>query len=112
MDTFNLPHYAATEEELKELIEEEGSFTLRKLDSFKSDWDTYIKEANSGLDETQRAAIIGSDFRAVAEPILTNHFGAKVIMDNLFDRVKKDVLHHMVTYNCENINLVISLTKN
>lgn len=70
------------------------------------------KEANSGLDEKQRAAIIGTHFRSVAEPILASHFGAKVIMDNLFDRVKEDVLDHMVTYNCENINLVISLTKN
>lgn len=43
MDTFNLPYYAATEEEVQELIEEEGSFTLRKLESFKSDWDTYIR---------------------------------------------------------------------
>ena len=110
LDTFNLPFYAATLEEFKGLIEAEGSFELKKIEIFKNDWDTYIKKANSGLDKQARAAIIANDMRAVGEPILVSQFG-EAIMDDLFRRVKEEVLDHMVRHKCENINLVISLIK-
>ncbi|KAH7528927.1 hypothetical protein FEM48_Zijuj05G0129600 [Ziziphus jujuba var. spinosa] len=110
LDRFNLPFYATSAEEVKKLVEAEGSFGLHKLESFKTDWDTHIKKANNSLDSKERAAIIGADIRTVAEPILVAHFGDK-IMDKLFDRVGEDVLDHMLRYNCQNVNLVISLTK-
>nr|POE69472.1 jasmonate o-methyltransferase [Quercus suber] len=44
LDTFNLPYYAPTTEEVKKAIEIEGSFTLLKLEVFKMDWDSYIKK--------------------------------------------------------------------
>ncbi|PON98210.1 SAM dependent carboxyl methyltransferase, partial [Trema orientale] len=94
LDTFNLPFYAATSDEFKGLIEAEGSFALRKIEIFKNDWDTYIKKANSGLDKQARAAIIANGMRAVGEPILVSQFGGAV-MDNLFCRVKEEVLDHM-----------------
>ena len=70
LDTFDLPYYAPTTEEVKKVIEAEGSFTLHKLEAFKMDWDTYIKKANKGLDKQAREAIIATDIRAVGEPIL------------------------------------------
>ncbi|KAH7528933.1 hypothetical protein FEM48_Zijuj05G0130300 [Ziziphus jujuba var. spinosa] len=108
LDRFNLPFYATSAEEVKKLVE--GSFGLHKLESFKTDWETHIKKANNSLDSKERAAIIAADIRTVAEPILVAHFGDK-IMDKLFDRVGEDVLDHMLRYNCQNVNLVISLTK-
>ncbi|KAM4088593.1 hypothetical protein ACJW30_07G083000 [Castanea mollissima] len=110
LDNFNLPYYAPTSEELKKVIEVEGSFTLHKFEVFKMDWDSYIKKANIGLDRQGRAVMIATDIRAVGEPILSSQFGEEA-MDDLFQRFKAVVLDHMETEKCENINLVISLTK-
>ncbi|KAK7814519.1 putative caffeine synthase 3 [Quercus suber] len=110
LDNFNLPYYAATMEEVKKVIEAEGSFTLQKLETFKVDWDTYIKKANKGLDKQAREAILASDIRAVGEPILANHFG-EASMEDLFRRFKEVVLDHMEKKKCVYFNLVISLKK-
>ncbi|KAL4615122.1 hypothetical protein ACB092_07G102100 [Castanea dentata] len=110
LDNFNLPYYAPTSEEVKKVIEVEGSFTLHKFEVFKMDWDSYIKKANIGLDRQGRAAMIATDIRAVGEPILSSQFGEEA-MDDLFQRFKAVVLDHIETEKCEYINLVISLTK-
>ena len=110
LDTFNMPYYAPTTDEVKEVIEAEGSFTLQNLEAFRNDWDSYIKQANSSLDKKARAAIFSTDIRAVGEPILASQFGEEA-MDDLFRRFEEDVLDHMEKENCQFINLVISLIK-
>ncbi|ONH91100.1 hypothetical protein PRUPE_8G092900, partial [Prunus persica] len=110
LDTFNMPYYAPTTKEIEEVIEAEGSFILQNLEVFKNDWDSYVKQANSGLDKKTRAAIFATDIRAVGEPILASQFG-EAPMDDLFRRFEADVLDHMERENCQFINLVISLTK-
>ncbi|XP_023876731.1 S-adenosyl-L-methionine:benzoic acid/salicylic acid carboxyl methyltransferase 3 [Quercus suber] len=110
LDNFNLPWFAPTSEEVKKVIEVEGSFTLHKCEVFKMDWDSYIKKANIGLERQGRAAKIATDLRAVGEPILSSQFGEEA-MDDLFQRFKAVVLDHMEAEKCEHINLVISLTK-
>ncbi|XP_024178614.1 S-adenosyl-L-methionine:benzoic acid/salicylic acid carboxyl methyltransferase 2-like [Rosa chinensis] len=70
LDTFNMPYYASTADEVKEVIEAEGSFILQNLETFRNDWDCYIKQVNCGFDKKVRAAIIFIDIRAVGEPIL------------------------------------------
>lgn len=105
-----MPWFAPTSEEVKKVIEVEGSFTLHKCEVFKMDWDSYIKKANIGLERQGRAAKIATDIRAVGEPILSSQFGEEA-MDDLFQRFKAVVLDHMEAEKCEHINLVISLTK-
>ncbi|VVA39027.1 PREDICTED: salicylate [Prunus dulcis] len=109
LDAFNMPFYSPTTKEIEEVIQAEGSFTLQNLEVLKNDWDSYIKQANSGLDKKTRAAIFATHIRAVAEPILASQFGEEA-MDYLFRRFE-DVLDHMERENCQYINLVISLTK-
>lgn len=110
LDSFNLPYYTPTKDEVKKVIEDEGSFTLQRLETFMFDWDAYIRRADSSLDKQQRAAILATDMRAVSEPILSCHFG-EAIMDDLFMRFKRDVIDYMETHQCKFTNLVISLTK-
>ncbi|KAM5579084.1 hypothetical protein ABKV19_009058 [Rosa sericea] len=110
LDTFNMPYYAPTADEVKEVIEAEGSFILQNLETFRNDWDFYIKQVNCGFDKKARAAILSTDIRAVGEPILASEFGEKA-MDDLFCRFEEDVLDHMEKENCQFIDLVISLTK-
>ncbi|KAL4387396.1 hypothetical protein GQ457_09G028020 [Hibiscus cannabinus] len=112
LESFDLPYYAATGEELRSVIEAEGSFELQRLEAFNMDWDDYIKKAdgNRVLDKAARAAIIARDIRAVGEPILASHFGED-IMDDLFRRFEHDVLDYMEAHKCQYINIVMSLTK-
>ncbi|KAM5548628.1 hypothetical protein ABKV19_000180 [Rosa sericea] len=110
LDTFNLPYYAPTTDEVKEVIEAEGSFTLQNLEVFRNDWDSYIKQANCGFDKNAWAAVLSTDIRAVGEPILASQFGEEA-MDDLFRRFEEDVLDHMEKEKYQFINLVISLTK-
>lgn len=110
LDSFNLPYYAPTMEEVEKVIKAEGSFSLHKLEAFNMDWDAHIKKVNGGLDKQARAAIMASDIRAVGESVLASQFGEEA-MDSLFSRFKGVVLDHMVAEKCQFINLVISLTK-
>ncbi|MBA0636927.1 hypothetical protein Godav_029923 [Gossypium davidsonii] len=112
LGSFNLPYYAASTEEIKSVIEAEGSFKLQNMEVFNVDWDDYIKKADTKqvVDKTTRATMIAKDIRAVGEPILGSHFGED-IMDDLFRRFKEDVFDYMETHKCQFVNVVMSLIK-
>ncbi|KAM5551674.1 putative jasmonic acid carboxyl methyltransferase 2 [Rosa sericea] len=110
LDYFNIPYYEPTMEELMELIETEGSFRLQDHQVFKHDWDSFIKEADSGLGKKARAGILSTHIRSVVEPLLISHFG-EGLMEDLFRRFEKDVLDHMEKEKCQSIDIVLSLTK-
>lgn len=110
LDSFNLPYYAATKEEVRELIEEEGSFAIKRLEAFNMDWDAYLRISDGSLGKQERAIKLATDIRAVGEPILASQFGESV-MDDLFRRFKDDVLDYMEAHNCQFVNLVMSLAK-
>ncbi|KAJ7978346.1 Carboxyl methyltransferase [Quillaja saponaria] len=110
LDTFNLPYYAATTEEVKKVIEAEGSFMLQKLEAFNMDWDSFVKNIDSNFEKQERAAMVTNNISSVGEPILASHFGEQV-MDDLFCRFKEDVLDHMEAHKCQYINLAIALIK-
>ncbi|KAJ7978342.1 Carboxyl methyltransferase [Quillaja saponaria] len=111
LDTFNLPNYAATREEVKNVIEAEGSFKLQKLEAFNIGWDSFAKNYDGSFEKQERAAMVANSIRSVSESLLASHFGEQV-MDDLFCRFKEDVLDHMEAHKCQYINLVVSLIKN
>ncbi|OMO75609.1 SAM dependent carboxyl methyltransferase [Corchorus olitorius] len=104
---------AATKEDFKKVIEAEGSFTIRKTGSFQYGLGRLHQESRQQAGQTERAAIMARDIRAVGEPILASHFG-KEIMDDLFRRFEEDVLdymeaHHYLGYSAgPNTLLVVS----
>uniref|UniRef100_A0A6V7QW54 Uncharacterized protein n=1 Tax=Ananas comosus var. bracteatus TaxID=296719 RepID=A0A6V7QW54_ANACO len=73
MDSFNLPYYQPSMEEVKMVTRDEGSFDLVEEQVFDLNWDV----ANGG----NVAGII----RAVSESMLASHFG-ETIIDELFSR--------------------------
>jgi len=73
MDSFNLPYYQPSMEEVKMVTRDEGSFDLMEEQVFDLNWDV----ANGG----NVAGII----RAVSESMLASHFG-ETIIDELFSR--------------------------
>uniref|UniRef100_A0A803PPY6 Uncharacterized protein n=1 Tax=Cannabis sativa TaxID=3483 RepID=A0A803PPY6_CANSA len=120
---FNIPVYCPTAKEVREVIEEEGSFELRKLEAFQVDWDAgFIEEKEKinnnnnindwdDIDKYNRGKYISDYIRAIFEPMLEKQFG-KTVMDDLFERFTHRIIESMANENWHYINLVMSLTKN
>lgn len=118
LDNFNMPLYFPTVKELKKVIQEEGSFSLKKLEVFEIGWDSGFSESGTGKnndinnydDRNERGKYISDYMRAVAESILVKQFG-ETIMEELFKRFAYKVTESMAKEKWLYVNFVISLTK-
>ncbi|MED6183478.1 hypothetical protein PIB30_038157 [Stylosanthes scabra] len=111
LESFNLPLYDPTVEEAREVIEEEGSFSLQRLESVIVGYDEGLDEDNK-VDINMRAEIITKQQRAALEPLFKAQFGEPV-MDELFLRFKNKVVQLMEAKTVlEFPTLIISLIKN
>nr|KYP45503.1 Jasmonate O-methyltransferase [Cajanus cajan] len=113
LDFFDLPLYGPTAEEVRQVIEAEGSFTIGTLKTMKIGWDANLEEDvdDSILDSKMRGEFTAKSMRAVLEPILSVEFG-KDIMDELFLRFAKlvaQLIDELETL--EYTNVVVSVTK-
>ncbi|EEF24632.1 hypothetical protein RCOM_1883870, partial [Ricinus communis] len=61
-DSFNVPLYHPSEEEVKHLIEKEGSFTLARLEKFELSWDSIVDYGNERavLDRLERGKYVAT----------------------------------------------------
>ncbi|GAB4853542.1 hypothetical protein Ancab_017733 [Ancistrocladus abbreviatus] len=109
LDMFNLPYYTPTAEEVRMLIDEEGLFSVNKLETFTVDWDAGCP-GGSGMKLDSRAKFVADTMRAVAEPILASEFG-EAIMDELFLRFKDLVMGLSATKKMKHFNIVVSMTR-
>ncbi|OMP08301.1 hypothetical protein COLO4_06600 [Corchorus olitorius] len=106
VDSFNMPFYNPCEEEVKEIVEKEGSFDLDKLEIFQANWDFEDDFSNKNFvfDKHKSGQNVADCVRAVAEPILASHFG-KTIMDDLFKRYANNVADHLSVEKTKYINV-------
>ncbi|KAK7394706.1 hypothetical protein VNO78_15241 [Psophocarpus tetragonolobus] len=111
MDSFNIPTYEPTDEEIRHVIQEEGSFFLQQLEILITHWDEGINQGgdNSFLDVNVRAEYITKNIRAVMEPLLSTKFEA--VINELFIRFQKKIVELLEVQILECATLVISLTK-
>ncbi|KAG0489351.1 hypothetical protein HPP92_008162 [Vanilla planifolia] len=96
LKAFKLPIYFPLMEEVKAVVEKEGSLSIEKVHTFESNWDP-LDESNEDfvLDEVSSGQHVASCIRAVVEPLLSNQFGDGII-DDLFSRLAKNVAKHML----------------
>ncbi|XP_062076793.1 S-adenosyl-L-methionine:benzoic acid/salicylic acid carboxyl methyltransferase 3-like [Humulus lupulus] len=115
LDNFNMPLYFPNAEEVKRVVQEEGSFSVQKLNAFEMAWDagfpTAQEDDNTNNEKHKRGKYVSDYMRAVAEPILVKQFG-ETIMDELFSRFAEKIIESMAQEKWQYVNLVISLTKN
>ncbi|CAM8914070.1 unnamed protein product [Rhodiola kirilowii] len=113
LDTFKLPFHAASCDQVSEVIINEGSFSIRKLEAFKTSWDTAMDESVLYMKGTAgRGEFVAKYLRAVLEPLLVAAFG-EVIMDELFGRVAVKFEELMnIAGDCYYHNIIVWLTKN
>ncbi|KAG4922489.1 hypothetical protein JHK86_051302 [Glycine max] len=112
LDSFNIPTYEPTIEEIRHLIKEEESLFLQRLEVFTVPRDEGVSECGDDvfLDGNIRAEFIATYTRAAMEPLLSAKFEAQVI-DELFIRFQKKLVQIMKVEKFETANLMISLTK-
>ncbi|XP_014503429.1 jasmonate O-methyltransferase-like [Vigna radiata var. radiata] len=105
VDCFDAPYYAPCMEEVKKVIEKEGSFMVEEHDACEIEWDGGME-----LQSDSRGERVSRTLRAVLEPMLESHFGPH-IMDELFRRFGQHVEEHLSNNDTKYINLVVSLVK-
>ncbi|KAG0467973.1 hypothetical protein HPP92_017301 [Vanilla planifolia] len=96
LNACKFPQYAPLMEEVTTIVKMEGSFCIEEAHTFESTWDP-LDESNEDvvLDEVSSGKNVATSIRAVAEPLLSNHFGDGII-DDLFSRYAKNVARHML----------------
>ncbi|XP_074314757.1 putative jasmonic acid carboxyl methyltransferase 1 [Silene latifolia] len=105
LDKFNMPFYAPTVEEVRKLVEAEGSFALNKLETFTIDWSI---DTSQNLET--RAKFVAKTIRAVTEPSLETTF-SPAVMDDLFLLFEIRVKERIARKKGEYLNIVLSVTK-
>lgn len=109
LEWFNIPVYEPTVEEVKNVIEEEESVFLERLEVVISGWDEGLN-IEGGDGENVRAEIISKHARAALEPLLSEKFDAEVI-NEVFVRFQNKILQIMKVGKLESATFIMSITK-
>ncbi|KAH6764994.1 jasmonic acid carboxyl methyltransferase [Perilla frutescens var. frutescens] len=122
IDSFNAPYYAPSPQEVRNVIDEQGSFVVNHLEPFEIGWDggcvdeNGFEKHNFELEETGKgnakgkAQQVAKTIRAVVEPMLEVQFGTQ-IMDDLFRRYGQLLQDYFSKTVAKHINIVISVTR-
>ncbi|XP_030509272.2 loganic acid O-methyltransferase-like [Cannabis sativa] len=89
VDTFNIPLYSVLPNEMTKLIEENGCFSIERMELMKTSMIDY-SDNNGEVTQLTSAETITLHLRAILEVLLTKHFGSEII-DGIFDRFYKKV---------------------
>ncbi|KAF8104504.1 hypothetical protein N665_0171s0012 [Sinapis alba] len=105
VDSFNMPFYDPSKEEVKEVIQNEGSFEINDLEihGFDLGQSSNHKECKPGQREARC-------IRAVTESILVAHFGDDII-DALFNKFAYHASQHAGCTSKTTVTLVVSLIR-
>lgn len=107
IDSFNIPFYMPSLEEVQHEVEKERSFVVKCVEAVEIEWDV---GDSSDLKESSGTRI-AKTLRAVFEPMLGIHFHLEAeMMDELFRRYAKIIDDSFTKKSF--INLLISLVKN
>lgn len=111
LDTFNMPMYAPSLEEVRNVIQREGSYNINLLETFQLSWDAGSSNGENSLEgKYARGKQVAMKLRPVVESILVSHFG-NAILDDLFQRFSIRVADCIEKGLGVHTNVIISLTK-
>ncbi|GAV92517.1 Methyltransf_7 domain-containing protein [Cephalotus follicularis] len=102
LDSFNVPYYIPSQEELQNLVHGEGSFATEHMDTFtlhigeKNIWPTWEMTAKNN--------------RSFTEPMMSNHFG-EAIMDKLYNRFTHLLVEDLAKELPVSISIIVVLRK-
>ncbi|KAI7744322.1 hypothetical protein M8C21_032738 [Ambrosia artemisiifolia] len=114
INSFNIPIYCPCVDEVRNIIESEGSFSIEDLNVFKINWDPYDTDYTNMNHSNELCQVHGKNtskvIRAGLEPLLVSHFGNSII-DVLFKKFEKHVADYLSKKKTRYFFLTISLTK-
>ena len=109
LNSFNLPMYGPSIDEVKEAVKQTGLFDINEIKLFESNWDPYDdSESDFVCDTIQSGINVAKYLRAVMEPLFASHFGEH-ILDELFERYASNVAKHLKREKTKYSVIVVSL---
>ena len=105
LDTFNIPSYFASLEEVKDIVERDGSFTIDHLEGFELD--SLEMQENDKWVRGEKFATVA---RAFTEPIISNQFGHE-IMDKLYEKFTHIVVSDLEAKIPKITSIILVLSK-
>lgn len=113
VDSFDLPLYTPYREELRDVVEEEGSFTISRLETFEVNWDPFYREEDENciFDKSKSGQNVAHCIRSVTEPMLRSHFGEGLMMDSVFERYARLVGEHLAVEKTKYFNITICMSR-
>nr|A0A6C0WX00.1 RecName: Full=3,7-dimethylxanthine N-methyltransferase CkTbS; AltName: Full=Theobromine synthase; Short=CkTbS [Camellia sinensis var. assamica]QIC50343.1 theobromine synthase [Camellia sinensis var. assamica] len=105
LDTFNVPSYFPSLEEVKDIVERDGSFTIDHLEGFELD-SLEMQENDKWVRGDKFAKMV----RAFTEPIISNQFGHE-IMDKLYDKFTHIVVSDLEAELPKTTSIILVLSK-
>nr|CAC33768.1 S-adenosyl-L-methionine:salicylic acid carboxyl methyltransferase [Marsdenia floribunda] len=112
LDCFNVPQYTPSPAEVKYFVEEEGSFSITRLEATTIHWTAYDHDHVTGHHHAFKDGgySLSNCVRAVVEPLLVRHFG-EAIMDEVFHRYREILTNCMTKEKIEFINVTVSMKR-
>lgn len=107
-----MPIYTPHKDEVRDIIHNQGSFSLDSLETFEINWDPYDTNYTntSASYEPNHAKRIAKIVQAATEPLLVSYF-EKSSIALIFEKFEKYVIKHLATEKTKHFNIVICLTK-
>ncbi|CAN6274662.1 unnamed protein product [Urochloa humidicola] len=110
LDCFNLPFYAPSVDEVRDMIGQSEVFDINHIQLFESNWDPHddLDDGDLVLDSVQSGINVAHSIRAVIEPLVARHFGEH-ILDDLFEIYARNVAVHLQKVKTKYPVIVLSL---
>jgi anthranilate O-methyltransferase len=110
LDSFNLPFYAPSIDEVKEVIRRSELFDTNHVELFESNWDPHddVDGGDLVLDGVRSGVNVAKCIRAVIEPLVMNHFCERIVHD-LFEMFAQNVAEHLQKVKAKYPVIVLSL---
>ncbi|KAK2387134.1 indole-3-acetate O-methyltransferase [Trifolium repens] len=89
-DSFNIPIYAPSLQDFKEVVEADGSFSINKLEVFKAGSPLVVNQPD---DASEVGRALANNCRSVSGVLVDAHIGDK-LSEELFLRVEKRATNH------------------
>ncbi|XP_078152697.1 anthranilate O-methyltransferase 3-like [Carex rostrata] len=111
LDTFNIPFYAPSAEEVVAIITLQGLFEIISFKTFVSNFDPFNDlDDDAEFDNVQSGTNIAKVMRSVLEPMIACHFGSAIV-DDLFSRFAINVAKHLLKEKLNVSVLALSLKR-
>ncbi|CAL5363778.1 unnamed protein product [Camellia sinensis] len=105
LDTFNVPSYFPSLEEVNDIVERDGSFTIDHMKGFELD-SLHMQENDKWVRGEKFAKVV----RAFTKPIISNQFGHE-IMDKLYDKFTHTVVSDLEAKLSKTTSIILVLSK-